>query len=249
LGKKVFFLYPHPVLNDVVEELAKKEFEVYLAKDHGKLARVLSTEPDAIVFINIDDGLDEPEWEAYVRGLRTGEKTAAVGLGILSMNEDISLKEKYLMDLQVPCGFVTVKIGAAKTVEILSKTLEANEARGRRRFVRATCPPGAAQCALELDGRTLHGSLSDLSSAGMALSIEGETSLRPGTILRGMTLTVKGVRVAADGFIAARREGGELATYIVMFDPSSLDDTKRDKLRSLVSKLNQSAMDRILESA
>jgi hypothetical protein len=249
LGKKVFFLYPHPVLSDVVEELARKEFEVYLARDHAKLARVLPSEPESIVFINIDDGMDEPSWESYVRGLRSEGKTVSVGVGILSMNEDQALREKYLMDLQVPCGFVTVKIGAAKTVEILTKTLEANEARGRRKFVRATCSPGSAQCALDLDGRNLRGSLSDLSSAGMALALEGESSLRPGTVLRGLTLTVRGVRVSVDGFIAAKRDAGEVPTYIVMFDPSTIDDAKRDKLRSLVSKLNQSAMDKVLETA
>lgn len=110
LGKKVFFLNPPPVLSEVVEDLAKREFEVYLARDHLRLARLLADEPAAIVFINIDDGLDEPGWEAYVRALRGGEKTADVGVGILSMNEDKELMEKYLMDLQVPCGFVVVKI-------------------------------------------------------------------------------------------------------------------------------------------
>jgi hypothetical protein len=34
-----------------------------------------------------------------------------------------------------------------------------------------------------------------------------------------------------------------------MFSPASLDDARRDKLRTLVFKINQSSMDRILETA
>jgi hypothetical protein len=33
-----------------------------------------------------------------------------------------------------------------------------------------------------------------------------------------------------------------------MFDPSSLDDVRREKLRSLVFKVNQASFDRVIES-
>jgi hypothetical protein len=247
-GKRVFFLYPPPVLNDVVEELARQEFEVYLARDPKKVKRALKEFPESILFINLDEGLSEPEWAAYVQELRADPATASVGVGIVCMNEDKALQAKYLMELQVPCGFVVLKIGAAKTAEILAKTLEANEARGRRRFVRALCAPGAALCVVEQDGETLRGELSDLSSAGMALRFEGGKSLRPGTMLRSLQLSVKGARVLADGFVAARHEGEDSSAHVVMFDPKSLDDSRRDKLRSLVCKINQGAMDRLFET-
>lgn len=246
-GKKVFFLYPPPVLNDVVEELARKEFEVYLARDPERVRRALRQFPESILFINLDDGLEEAQWAAFVKELSADSGTAAVGVGVVTMNEDPALREKYLMDLQVPCGFVVLKIGAAKTAEILAKTLDANEARGRRRFVRALCAPGVALCVVEYDGETLRGELSDLSSAGMALRFEGK-SLRPGTVLRSLQLSVKGARVLADGFVAARRGGEDAAAHVVMFDPSSLDEARKDKLRSLVCRINQNAMDRLLET-
>jgi hypothetical protein len=59
---------------------------------------------------------------------------------------------------------------------------------------------------------------------------------------------VKGARVLADGFVAARREGEDSSAHVVMFDPKSLDDSRRDKLRSLVCKINQGAMDRLFET-
>lgn len=246
LGKKVFFLYPPPVLGDVVEELSRQEFEIYLVHDEVKLQKVLAQDPESIVFANIDTGPKEKDWTQYIKSIREDPKTAGVGLGVLSMNEDRELMQKYLMELQLPCGYIVVKVGATKTAEILSKTLDANEARGRRKFVRATCPPGAAQAYVDIDGKTFRSELSDLSSAGCALRFEEAMSCKPGTVLRSLQLSIKGVRVLADGFVAAKRDDGDRPTHIVMFAPASLDDERRDKIRNLVSKLNQAAMDRLI---
>ncbi len=255
LGKKVLFLYPPPVLTDIVEELSYKEFEVYLVKDAVKAKRFLMQEPDSIVFINHDDGLDEQGWEAWVRGIREGENTSHVGIGVLSLNEDQVLKEKYLMDLQVACGCITLKIGAAKTMEILAKTLEANEARGRRKFVRAMTPPKMAQCVASFNEGNIRGDISDFSIAGMACSFEGGPNLKPGAILRSCQLTIKGGRLNVDGVVVAHRgarkseDGSPLAaSTVVMFDPGSLDESKRDKLHSLVFRVNQHNMERLFET-
>jgi hypothetical protein len=249
LGKKVFFLYPPPVLTEVLQELTNREFEVYLVKDHERLRRVISMSPDAIVFLDLDDGLDEAGWEAYVRVLRKDPVTVGVGIGVLTLNDDPVLREKYIMDIQIQCGFVILKIGASRTAEILVKTLDANEARGRRKFVRAVCQPGTGQCVVEHEGATLRAELSDLSSAGMAIRFEGGAVLRVGTVLRGISISIRGQRVLVSGFVAARREGAAGDdVHLVMFDPSSLDDARRGKLRSIVGYINQTAMDRLLET-
>jgi hypothetical protein len=249
LGKKVFFLYPPQVLTEVLHDLTNREFEVYLARDHERLKRVLASSPDSIVFIDLDEGLDDAGWEAYIRALRNDSATAAIGVGVLTLNDDPVLREKYLMDIQVQCGFVILKLGAAKTAEILVKTLEANEARGRRKFVRATCQPGTGQCTIEHDGITLRAELTDLSSAGMAIHFEGNADFRIGTVFRGISIAIKGQRVLASGFVAARRaEGPDGDVHVVMFDPSSLDDARREKIRGIVGRINQLTMDRILET-
>lgn len=249
LGKKVFFLYPPPVLTEVLQDLTNREFEVYLARDPERLKRVLASSPDSIIFIDLDEGLDDAGWEAYVRSLRATPATAGIGVGILTLNDDDALREKYLMDLQVQCGFVILKLGAAKTSEILVKTLEANEARGRRKFVRAACQPGTGQCTIEHEGVTLRAELTDLSSAGMAIRFENGADFRVGTVFRGISLAIRGQRVLASGFVAARRveSGGDV--HVVMFDPASLDDARREKIRSIVGRVNQLAMDRLLETA
>jgi hypothetical protein len=249
LGKKIFFLYPPPVLTQVVDELAMQEFEVYLSKDHEKLRRAIPSFPDAIVFPNLDDGLDEEGWLAFVKQLRA--EAPLVGIGVITLNEDPELRERYLMGLQVQCGFIILKIGAAKTAEILAKTLEANEARGRRKFVRAACQKGVGQCALDHDGSILRAELTDLSSAGMAICFENSVEFPIGTVLRDMALTIKSQRLSASGVVVARRAEGEagLPVHVIMFDPGSLDEARRQKLKTLVFRINQATMDLVLERA
>jgi hypothetical protein len=246
LGKKIFFLYPPPVLTEVMDGLARQEYEVYLARDHERLRRAIPSFPDAILFVNLDDGLDEAGWLAFVKSLRA--EAPAVGIGVITLNDDPGLRERYLMGLQVQCGFVILKIGAAKTAEILAKTLEANEARGRRKFVRAACVPGTGQCAVESEGATLRAELTDLSSAGMALKFDGAAAVKVGSVLRDMSLTIKGQRLLVSGVVVAKR-AGDLASetvHVIMFDPGSLDEARREKLKAIVSRINQAAMDSIL---
>jgi hypothetical protein len=249
LGKKIFFLYPPPVLTEVMDELTRQEFEVYLARDHQKLRRAIPQFPDAILFVNLDEGLDEPGWLAFVKSLR--EEAPTVGVGVITLNDDESLREHYLMNLQVQCGFVILKIGAGKTAEILAKTLEANEARGRRKFVRAACAPGVAQCAFDYEGAILRAELTDLSSAGMAIRIDGGATLKVGTVLRDVSLTIKGQRVPASAIVVAKRaaDAGAGNVNVLMFDPGALDEARKEKIKSLVTRINQATMDSILERA
>jgi hypothetical protein len=247
-GKKVFFLYPPPVLTEVLQTLIDREFEVYLTRDHRRLQQIVSSFPDAIVFIDIDEGLGESAWEAYVRALR--RDAAGVGVGILTLNDVAAVREKFLMDIQVQCGFVILKLGAAKTADILVKTLEANEARGRRKFVRAACPPGTGQCIVTHGESTLRGEVLDISSAGMVARIAGGDCLAVGTVLNDIWILFKGLRSRVSGFVAARRGGTNGPDLqVIMFSPDSLDETGRGKLRNLIAHINQLTMDRLLNTA
>jgi hypothetical protein len=85
----------------------------------------------------------------------------------------------------------------------------------------------------------------------MTISFEGGASLKVGTVLRDMSLTLKGQRLLASGVVVAKRHGdnGHGDVHVVMFDPGSLDDVRRDKLKTLVFKINQTSMDIALERA
>ncbi|MDR1597159.1 MAG: PilZ domain-containing protein, partial [Treponema sp.] len=138
-GKKVFFLYPHSVIQDaLVDELIMQGFEIYMLRDHKRARKLIERFPGSIMFINIDERLEEAEWEAYIQEILDNPQIQTK-LGILSYNTDRELMEKYLMKMMVPCGYIQLKQGVKESTLIIHNALLANEAKGRRKSFRAAC--------------------------------------------------------------------------------------------------------------
>lgn len=249
-GKKVFFLNPPPVIGDVATALAEAEFEVYSTRDHAKLARFLRKEPECLTFVNIDEGDDEDVWRQWIKSIRDDEASRAAAFGVITMLDDDAKRSNYLMDLGIECGFIVVKIGAAKTTEILLKMLEANEARGRRRFVRAACTPDSTDFSCALDEGVLRGWIKDLSSVGMSAAFVQGVTPKAGTRLKDLQLNLKGIRVMLNGVVVGANEAPGIGTVsVVMFEPASINEDKRSKLRGFIRKTLQTTMDKALELA
>ncbi len=244
-GKKVFFLYPHGVIRDrLVERIITNEYEVHLTKDHGRLLRLLEQFSDAIVFVNIDDGLSEPEWEEYIRGIMGNEKTSGVRIGILTYYENAELAQKYLMHVMVPCGFIVLKVGIEASTGIILKTLEANEARGRRKFVRVVCG-GSHQATfnIKISGTLYNGRIIDISSAGMACTFDEKLNFEVGTQLEDIQLRLKGLICSVSGRLAGVSQE-ENARSIVIFSDETGEETRR-KIRQFVSSTLQDELNNI----
>jgi len=137
-GKKIFLLRPHSVIHqEMLDVLIMAGYETYTIINEEKARKLLKKFPGSIMFINIDEGLSEPEWEVYIRQILIDEDTKTCRLGIMSYNQDKSLMQKYLMEISVPCGYIQLKLGLNESTKIILAALEANEARGRRKFIRA----------------------------------------------------------------------------------------------------------------
>lgn len=249
-GKRVFFLNPQPVILEVASILADAEFEVYTTRDHAKLARYLRKDPDCLTFVNIDEGDDEGVWRSWIKSIRDDPATSHVAFGVVTTLDDEEKRSAYLMNLGVECGFIIVKLGAARTAEILLRTLEANEARGRRRYVRAMCPPDAAEFNCHMDTVVFGGTIRDLSSVGMSAAFTGGISVKTGTRLKDMQLVMRGVRVIVTGVVIGNHDMAGVGTIvIIMFEPASLNDDKRNKLRAFIRKTLQATMEHQLSLA
>jgi hypothetical protein len=244
LGRKVFFLHPHSVIRDrLLWELMNDEYEVYLFWDHERVRKLLKVFSDSILFINLDDGLKEPEWEDYVRAIMSDKDTREVRIGILSFYEDKALAEKYLMDIMVPCGFIKLKIGIEESTKIILKTLEANEAKGRRRFVRAVCKSCYATFNIKISNSLLTGEILDISSAGMACTFDGGFSLEPNTRLDDIQLRLKGFICRVSGRVAGITQGDNRRTIIMFND--GMDYQTLQKIRKFIFSTLQNELNEI----
>ncbi len=243
-GKKVIFLYPQSVIQEkLVTEIIKNEYEVYLLHDHAMNIRFIQKYNNSILFINIDDGLKEPEWEKYIKDIMNNENTKDVHIGILSYDENKELAQKYLMDIGVSCGFIKLKIGLKESTEIILKTLEVNEAKGQRKYVRVSCKEYKnASFNAKIEGDVHSGYITDISSVGMAITFDNAVSLKVKTLLSDIQLRLRGIICMVTGVVIAIRKG-DTNTYVIMFVKNMNAETKNKIYNFIYSILQESIKD------
>jgi hypothetical protein len=239
-GRKVFFLYPHSVLNeDLLVEILANEYEIYCLRNHDAAVKVAAANPGSIFFVNIDDTLKEIQWEAWIRRLISQPETSSTMVGIVTYNPDAELARKYLMDMMLPCGFIQLKLGLAEGKKIILKTLEANEARGRRRYVRAQISDAKkASFNVKIQERIYAGTILDISAAGMTFDLDKPIVLTPQTPLPDLQLRLKGTLCRVAGTYVGAARGGA-GRSLLMFESPLADDTKQKIHRFIFQSLQE----------
>lgn len=234
LGKKVFFLYPPSVIREnLITQLLEQEFEVYMLKDHEAARRLLRTYPNSIIFVNIDAGLSEKEWEEWIRATMADPALAKVGIGIVSYNTDESLQRKYLMDLGIQCGFVRLKLGAEESSKILIETLKANEARGRRKFVRAACTSDNLSGINVKEGqKQINGTIRDISVVGLSCVFDVDPYFKKNSVLRDVQLRLRGSLIKLEAVVFGTH-ADDTSVYVLIFSPK-MDNVSRSKIRNYI---------------
>ncbi|MDR0403761.1 MAG: PilZ domain-containing protein [Treponema sp.] len=224
-GKKIFILYPHSVIQEeMLDILIMAGFEAYVIHDHKRALKLLIRFPESIMFINIDAGLSEKEWEAYIRGVQESPKTKESKLGILSYNTDQKLMQKYLMDIAVPCGYIQLKLGIKESTRIMLSALEVNEARGRRKFIRADCSDEPnATVNIKSGAGMYYGKILDISAAGIAARFDTIDEHAASEILKGVQLKLRGSLMLVNMTFMGKRADN---VCVLLFDAKTDPDHK-----------------------
>jgi len=248
LGKKVFFIYPHSVIqNQLIQDLIDREYEVYFINDHSKVESICELYNSPILFINIDEGLEEHEWEKIIRSLVKNETTANGRIGIVTYNENSQLAQKYLMDIMVPCGFIKLKLGVNDSTGIIIKTLDANEVKGKRKYVRAKCNIYESTLNVMHKGTHNNGHIVDISSVGMAVQFEANLDLEKNTYLKDIQLKLRGILLRVSAVVIGFRIiEGDKTIYVLLFDQDVTSQIK-SKLRSYINRTLQNEMEKKLK--
>ncbi|MBI9098121.1 MAG: PilZ domain-containing protein [Spirochaetaceae bacterium] len=248
MGKKVFFVYPHSVIqNQLIQDLIDREYEVYFINDHSKVESICEYYTSPILFINIDEGLEEHEWEANIRILLEKESTNHARIGILTYNENAQLAKKYLMDLMVPCGFIKLKLGINESTKIIFKLLEANEVRGKRKYIRAKCSIDDASFNVAYNGTLCNGHIIDISSVGMAVTFDKPLEIPKNTYLKDLQLKLRGILLRVSAVVIGFRQiEGDKTVYVLLFD-QYVSNQMKSRLRLFINKSLQHEMEKKLK--
>ena len=247
-GKKVFFIYPHSVIQkELINTIVNNEYEVYMINDYKKIYGINNLYKDSIVFVNIDEGLSENEWEKIIRSYSVESENRTLNFGILTYNEDKNLAQKYLMDIMVPCGFIRLKLGLNESIKIIMQTLEANEAKGKRKYVRAR--PDYENASINFknsDGKLLTGHVNDISSVGMAITLDNEKTLQKNSIHKDIQIKLKGALIMVSAIVIGLRKVEKSRTvYVLIFDRSTSMNVKK-RLRLYIHILLQDEINKKL---
>ena len=244
-GRKVFFLYPPSVIRDeLINRLLEQEYEVYMLKEISMANRLLNKYSNAICFVNIDAGLSEKEWEEWIRKIMADTATSGVGIGIVSYNTDETLQRKYLMDIGIQCGFIRLKLGLDESTKILLATLKANEAKGRRKYVRASCKHDLISGINLREGVIeTSGKLIDISVVGFSCILDPDPDFAKNTVLHDIQLKLRAtlVRTAAIVF-GSRNDPDGRTMYVMLFSPK-MESTMRDKIRNYIQTTLQTEIE------
>lgn len=248
MGRQVFFIRPHSVVqNELLSELIRAEYAVAVVNDHTKVRDLVRLFPHCIAFLNIDEGYPEPVWEQLVREIQGDPASADVRLGVVTYHPDSELGHKYLLDLAIPCGYVKLTLGLAESIQTILKVLEANDARGRRQFLRVPCHPGWASLNVALDGKPLNGTLVDISSVGLSCTFDRDPGFVARSLVKGIQLKLRGLlcQVSAVVMGTRTRDDGTIL-YVLLFDPKTTDEV-REKIRTYQRKALQNLLETRLE--
>jgi hypothetical protein len=242
VGRKIFFLYPTAsVKSQIITELVQQEYEVYTCKDHSRLARLLKKYPDSIVFVNIDDGMPAIEWEKWISTMSSAQPS--IKIGIFSSSNDEELKNKYVNTLHVTGGFMSLKVDMSKTIPVILEILKGMNAKGRRKYIRATTErETTATMNMPLRGDLFNGVIKDISVVGISCTFEYDPGLARNALLKDIQIRLQSMLLKVEAIVFGSRMDGNEKIYVLIFT-QRIDPEVRVKIRKYIQQNLQNKMD------
>jgi len=242
LGRKIFFVFPTAyVQNQVVTELVQHEYEVYISKDPKRLAHAIKKYSDSVVFINIDEGMHESEWEKWIHTLMSA--MPAIRVGVFSSNPDDNLREKYIDTLKVKCGYYNSKLDMSKTTAKILEILEIMNVKGRRKYLRAnTESESIATINMPTNNGFVNGIVKDVSVVGVSCSFEEDIPLHKNALLKDIQIRLKTMLLKVEAVVFGSRLDGHEKIFVLLFT-QRIDPDVKVKIREYVQQNLQHKID------
>lgn len=240
---KVFFLYPHSIIQTrLVKKIVENEYSAYVLNNHETVKPLLMRYTNSILFINIDSVLPEKDWEMYIRDLKETAELSGVRIGVLTSYSQDDKAEKYLMQIMIECGFIKLKTGFEDSLRVILTVLEANEAKGKRKYVRVTADSKPTTYAeFKMDNQYYRAKIHDISSAAMTISFDVNVYIADTMVFEHIQLLLSGVPVIAKGRIYGSRVIDGKKVYVITFN---LEKDEQEKIQNYIFRTRQDYIDK-----
>ena len=242
-GRKVFFLNPPmSITSYVMDNLKEEQLEVYSIHDYKVAKQVLELYPDSICFIFIDDELPLRGWYNFIQSFEDNEKLKSIFLGAISARIRPKDRENFLMNLKLPCGFVSLTGNINEVYQNLSGILKINGAKGNRQYVKLDCKDDLVVTGYFAEKLRLYQFIvSNMSTAGIAIKMpisQGYNFIK-NSVIENICVNIGKKTAVCAGLIFDVRIIDNVATAIILFTKQTPNDQRKSIRNFIFEKLQE----------
>ncbi len=222
---KTFFLFPQKLIfEDIAEILVKEQIEAFVLNNHVEFKDALRIfNKKSIAFINIDSVLSDLEWIEYVRNLREDPHFSSIKIGILSFNPDDKLKEIYLKELKVECGYHILSRKNKLYEDNIRQIVSEEQAIVGNKILKLDFKrDDSILFKINEKMQILEGSVNAISSAAMSITLENDMFLKGGMELNDIRLSFRESRCKMQGIVVGNSQSNK-NQFIIKFNSIYLD--------------------------
>ena len=224
-GRKVFFVNPSMSFEaSVIERLRLMEYEVYAIEDYRKVKHLLRKNADSICFFLIENQLSLKGWHNFIKSFEEEGVFSPLDVGILIPDLPDDKQANFLAELQYDAGLIKLNQDQESMFHEIVKALDAKNAKGMRKYVRANCLNDSQADLLWLkDNKMFKLKIIDISSVGIAAKLSNgqANAVFINQIIENVTLNLKNVQTSVDIKISAIKAAGDFLLVVIMFNTST----------------------------
>ena len=244
-GRKVFFIAPPANFEtQVLERLRLMEYEVYVIDDYRKAKPILRKNADSICFCIVESQMTFKGWHNFIKSFEQENVFSPLDIGVIMRSQSDEKQANFISGLQLDAGIIKLDQDSENMFHEIVKTMDAKEAKGLRKYVRANClnEPQADLLWLK-DNRMFKLKIIDISSVGIAakLSTTQANAVFINQIIENVTLNLKNTQVGVGIKITAIKSAGDFLLVIIMFTTSTPPDAI-NKIRAYIAENLQESL-------
>lgn len=232
-GRKTFFIAPDRTLfpQSYLEEYLTLGYECYFIDTDiflpmkEKVDIILSVFKDSILFFNIDAPIQGASWIEIIHDMQVKYPSALFGVLYAkrhSQAERQSLEHQYLYTMGIQCGCIQLEYQKRENFQIIEQVLYANQAMGRRKYVRALCS-NSCLFSFTLDKQgTIQDKLTDISISHFSFVVpDGRLQLADYEKVSDIVFTIHGLRFRSDAVLYMTRPVENGILFVFAFQSKS----------------------------
>ncbi len=247
-GRKIFFLNPpYDFKKNIIPVLSDAEYEVYVIGDYKYAKSILREFPDSICFVCIDDVMPADHWYNFIASFSNDPILSTIFIGVLATHPKAADRNHFLLNANIPAGFITISSVREELTETLFSILNLNGAKGHRKYVRADCrEEKLSNAEAFIHDMHIYFSIYDISSVGIACGVHASMTnlFSQNMLVRDFTLNLREKKLKCNAIVLKIIPGQHETTIVFLFT-RGIQTTVKSSIQEYIRLFLQTSIERI----